>query len=438
MALPPGPKGVLRTTWQILNAPEENYVRWLERYGDPFTLRAANGTVVMTARPDEIQRIFSAPPATFGVFAAGTADIITGPESLLLTEEPRHMKARKLLMPPFHGERMRAYRETMTIAAQRALTGLLARGGGNAQDVGQDVTLEIILRAVFGLDDEAALEDGRLKVLEGIETLHPSFVFVKALQREGFGLLPFARYKKAFGEGDAMLQAQIERLRPLAAERDDILSLLLLASYDDGSPMSDSEIKDQLRTLLLAGHETTAITIAWAIYELGRDPDVKAELLKELDEAPDDAATTPLLTAVVKEVLRMHPPVFEVMRRVLTTWNVAGYEVNEGENVAAFIWLAHRNPEVYPEPLRFRPQRFLEKTFGPDVFMPFGGGSRRCIGAAFAQYELEVVLATWLRAFDFTLVSNDEVPAVRRNVTMAPKGGIDFKVTPRARTRVAA
>jgi len=251
-----------------------------------------------------------------------------------------------------------------------------------------------------------------------LEAAKPIFLFSKATQRAPFGLGPWAAYLRASAESDRLLFEQIARTRGHTEGRQDILSLLIDARYEDGAAMTDAHIRDELRTLLIAGHETTSITLAWALYAVHRHPEVKARLLDEVDAvgadpAPEELAKLPYLNAVIDETLRRYPIVDAVFRVLRKPWSFGGYELPAGIAIGA---------------MGFRPERFLEGKPKPHEYLPFGGGSRRCIGAAFSHYESCLALATVLREFDLELLERGEVPVSRRNVTLGPKGGVRMRM----------
>ncbi|HVI02462.1 MAG TPA: cytochrome P450, partial [Enhygromyxa sp.] len=242
------------------------------------------------------------------------------------------------------------------------------------------------------------------------------------------------------GEVDRLLYEQIEHVRDRTQGRVDILSLMLDARFDDGEPMSDAHIRDELRTLLIAGHETTAITLAWALYDIHRNPEVRERLLAELDGLGPDAepeaiAKLPYLGAVIDETLRLHPVVEVVFRVLRKPWKFAGYELPAGMTISPAISLVHRRPDIYPEPERYQPERFLDAKPKPHEYLPFGGGNRRCIGAAFSQFESRIAIGTLLRECEFELLESGEPAVERRSVTLGPKSGVRMRMV---RRRVAS
>lgn len=435
--LPPGPSGRLLNSYRSLSDCFHYYPRWRDRYGDPFTVRAVTGTIVLAAQPHLIQQIFSADPELFAPFGADAVAPLVGPESLLLLQGERHKLERKLVMPPFHGSRMRAYGQQMRDATLQHVRG--AADPVSFQSVAQHISLDVILRAVFGVAERDRLEGFLHSIREVVDSVHPAFLFMPFLQLELGGLGPFARFRHRYRELDALLKEEIRRARQRHGE--DILSLLVQARYEDGSAMQDDAICDELRTLVVAGHETTALSLSWALDLLQRHPTAQRLLLAELDAlgshpTPDQLANLPYLDAACKETLRLYPVVTEVLRVLRAPFELGGYTLPAGTVVAPNIVLAHRDPERFPEPERFRPERFLEQRFTPFEYLPFGGGHRRCIGAAFATYEMKIVLGTLLSHFDVELVNPSAPKPVRRNITMAPHDGVPVRL--RTRRRAAA
>lgn len=431
--LPPGPgAGRWRNTLRLVRAPLDAPSDWYARYGDPFTIRAINGNVVMTAEPERTREIFAADPEQFEPFGVQAVAALTGPGSLFVAGGARHREERKLLMPPFHGARMRAYGQMMCEVAQRRFSEAATGEPLDALAVTQAISLEVILRAVLGLSLHEV--DGVAElVVRTVNGISPVFLFAPFLQVRALGLSPWDRHMVRHEALDRLMQARIERVRG-GAQGEDILSLMVSARYEDGRAMSDSDIKDELRTLLVAGHETTALSLAWALDAVHRDPQVRGRLLDEVRDAPDEPEAwshLPWLDVVCKETLRLYPVVPEVLRTLNRPWTFAGYDLPTGTSVGASVHLTHYRPDLYPEPLRFDPARFERRSYSPFEYLPFGGGHRRCIGAAFAAFELRVVLAAALRKVDFEVLSPKAPAIVRRNITLAPQGGVPVRVRPR-------
>jgi cytochrome P450 len=350
-----------------------------------------------------------------------------------------HRRERKLLMPPFHGERMRAYGTVMVEAARRAFAGVAQGDAFLAIERSTEISLEAIVRAVIGVEEPDRVGAWQRVIRATLEAAKPMFLFSKATQRAPFGLGPWATYLRASKEADRLLYEQIALTRDHPEGREDVLSLMVDARYEDGGSMTDEHIRDEVRTLLIAGHETTSITLAWALYAVHRHPAVKGRLCAELDalgpdSAPDEVARLPYLNAVVDETLRRFPVIEAVFRVLRRPWTFGGYDLPAGIAIGAAIVLVHRREDIYPNPDAFQPERFLEGKPKPYEYLPFGGGSRRCIGAAFSHYESCLALATVLREFELELLESREVAVSRRNVTLGPKGGVRMRmVGPRSR-----
>jgi cytochrome P450 family 135 len=416
-SLPPGPPAPrLAQMAEWITRPVAFASRHRDRYGEAFTVNIEPRQWVMLGDPADVRTVFTAGPERTN---AGEANEILRPtlgsHSLLLLDGEEHLRQRKLMLPAFHGERIDRYREIMRAATERAIAAWPAGEPFALRPHAQAITLEVIMRAVFGVEDAAAMarlgaplrrlldwagEPGALLILA---TLGPNNRIVRRLLAE--------RY---VGPVDRELYALIaeRRAAPDLAERDDVLSMLLLARDEDGEPMSDVELRDELLTLLVAGHETTATSLAWAVERLLRHPG-------GLQRLAGDAEYT---DAVVKEILRLRPVVAIVLRKLLEPLTIAGDELPTGTIVAPCILLVHRREDVYPEPEAFRPERFLGKAPGTYSWIPFGGGVRRCLGAAFAQVEMQVVLRTLAESARLEPVGEDESPR-RRGVTLVPSRG---------------
>ena len=424
MALPPGPSSpasLLTMRW--LRRPVQLMEQARERYGETFTVRLARvGELVCVSDPQSLKRLFSADREnTLPAGRTFLLEPLVGSRSLLLLEGEDHLRSRKLMLPPFHGERMRAYEGLMERIADAELEAWPVGERFPLHPRMQAITLEVILRAVFGVEDDARRERLRGLLVRMLElTESPTAQVVGLLSRPLRRLGPYGRLIRLRDQVDAELYAQIAERRadPDAGERDDILSLLVAARFEDGEPMSDSEVRDQLMTLLLAGHETTATALAWAFDQLFRSPETFERLLAELADGHDS-----YLDAVVTETLRIRPVVPTVGRLIHSPTELGGYELPAETAVMASIYLAHMREDTYPAPYEFRPERFLDG--GPETYswVPFGGGTRRCLGAAFASFEMKVVLRTILRRTELRPGSKAPEEWGRRNVTLSPRTG---------------
>jgi cytochrome P450 len=420
--LPPGP----RLPMIVQTALFANHRKWFfphlrRRYGDVFTIRIvpSGRVVVVLSDPADIRELFSVPPA-----AAHTGEgnmvlrPIMGDNSLLLLDEDDHLRMRKQLMPAFHGQALRGYRTLVAQLAVAETDGWRPDVRFRLHDRMRALTLEVILQVVFGVTDEDRL--ARLRPLvDRVVSVNPVIMlggFYPRLLRYP----PWRRYVETQHQADEILYDEIAARRdsPDLDRRSDVLSRLLQA----GS-WTDMELRDQLVTLLLAGHETTATALAWAFHELARRPD----LLRTAQTSGDE-----YLEAVVKEALRRRPVIYQVSRRLTETRRVAGYDLPRGTTVMAGIGLVHEDPAHHPDPREFRPERFLGEHPAPaSSWIPFGGGVRRCIGAGFSLMEATEILRVVLGRYDVRAARPSPEPAKARNVTLVPSRGCEVVVTPR-------
>jgi cytochrome P450 len=356
-----------------------------------FTLEIAyEGTWVILSDPELIKQVFTGDPK---VFHAGEGNDILRPllgeHSLLTLDEAPHMSQRKLLLPPLHGHRMAGYEETMREIAAREIESWPTGVPYRLRPRMQAMTLEIIIETVFGVHGGARLGELREALRDFLDMLTNPRMLAPILTLGPDRLRSYPPFRRRVDRVAKLILGEIaeRRLAPDLEERDDILSLMVGARHEDGSPMSDAEIHDELLTLLVAGHETTATALAWAVERLIRHPEKLARLRAEV-EAGEEA----YLTATIQETLRLRPVIVIVIRRLTEEVEIGGYRLPAGANVVPCIHLVHRDPTIYPDPDSFRPERFLETPPGTYTWIPFGGGVRRCIGAAFAQQEMAIVL----------------------------------------------
>ena len=433
--LPPGPRmpRPLQTIgWITRTGPFLERCR--RRYGDVFNVRIAQeGTWVMLANPEHVRQVFTGDPK---VFHAGEANAVLRPvlgdNSVLLLDEQAHMSQRKLLLPPFHGERMQRYGELMREVAEREIERWPSREPLQLWPRMQAVTLEVIMRAVFGMAEGAKLDRLREVLRTTLDwATRPSQMAALALfGPDVVGRMP--GFRDRFSDVDALLYEEIRSRRadPDLEQREDIMSLLLQARHEDGSPMSGVELRDELMTLLVAGHETTATALAWAVERLVRHPDKLERLRDEALSGGDEYAD-----AVAKETLRLRPVIPIVVRRLTEPVEIGGYRLPAGVKAAPCIYLMHRHASVYgPDPTAFRPERFLEQPAGTYTWIPFGGGVRRCIGATFAVFEMKIVLGAIAREVDLRPVRHEREHVVRRAITLTPNRGAEVIAQPRVAT----
>jgi cytochrome P450 len=395
-ALPRGPRLpplALTLVWAL--APTWVLDQCVRRYGDTFTLTfgPSGRKLVMLSDPDAVKAIFTAPPEV-APSAAGASPIapVMGPNSVITLTGPEHMRQRKLLLPPFHGERMREYTDVIVQATRRSMAEWPLGEPMKLSERTRAITLEVILRAVFGV--EADRMDALRESISGLLTPGQTPALLLNALRRPVEARPTGSIGRALDRLDEVTYAEIVRRRAQEdlAERTDILSLLMFARDEDGQAMTDQELRDELVTLLLAGHETTATSVAWAVERLVRHPDKLARLVAEIDAAEGDE----YMQATISETLRVRPVVPMVVRVLQDSLDVGGRELPRGTRVVPSIYLTNRNPKVYDAPEEFMPERFLDKA--PETFswIPFGGGIRRCIGASFATLEMKLILQTVL------------------------------------------
>jgi cytochrome P450 len=429
--LPPGPDwSVIRSTRRWWRRPLQTLEECQSRYGDIFTYRIAHeGTWVFLSDPEAIKQVFTGDPRLLHAGEANTVLLpVLGEHSVLLLDEPAHMKERKLMLPPFHGKRMQAYREVMAEVAVAEIERWPAEGPVRMRPRMQAMTLEIILRAVFGVDEGerlTRLRDELRRTLNLISSPRRA-LFLVMLGPERIRRFP--PFQRNIERVDRLLFEEIRARRGASdlAERDDILSLLLQAEHEDGRAMGDRELRDELMTLLVAGHETTATGLSWAVELLSRHP---AEL--DLLEAEVATGGDEYLDAVIKETLRLRPVIALVLRKLVEPMEIGGRLLPAGVSVAPSIYLVHRNPDVYPEPERFRPERFIEQPPGTYTWIPFGGGVRRCLGAAFAEFEMAVVLKELVARRSLRPARDEPEHSVRSTITNVPSRGAEILASPR-------
>jgi cytochrome P450 len=425
MTVPPGPpypRPLQTLGW--VKRPMPFMERCRERYGDAFTLRITNeGTWVLLSDPAAVKQVFTGDPR---LLHAGEANIVLlpvlGSHSLLLLDEDPHMAQRKLMLPPLHGERLARHAETMREVAEREVA---TWPDGEPLAIAprmQDVTLEIIVRTVFGVEGGERQRELRRRLRATLDILvapFPFMIFLALLGPQRAAGMP--ALQRVLKPVDDLLYDEIARRRedPLLEHRDDVLSLLLQARHEDGEPMSDRQLRDQLMTLLVAGHETTATAVSWAIERLLRHPD-KLERARSGD--PD------YIDAIVKETLRLRPVIPIVARKLVEPMEIGGFELPAGTAVAPCIHLVHRREDIYPEPRAFRPERFLEQPAGTYTWIPFGGGVRRCLGGAFALQEMKIVLEAIVSRAQLRPARPASERVTRRSIALVPEHGTEVVV----------
>jgi cytochrome P450 family 135 len=419
--MPPGPRLPILLQTAIWSRSAQWMLRQChERYGDTFQLQIAyEGTWVFLTDPEDVKKVFTGDPSKLHAGEANRILLpVVGPNSLLLLDRDEHMEHRKLLLPPFHGKRMQAYGDLMAEIAAAEIERWPLGEPYRLRPRMQAITLEIILRAVFGMTEGERLGKLReeLRRLLDMVTDPKRMLFLLLMGPER--IRDFGPFKRDIERVDRLIYDEIADRHGAddLAEREDILSMMMLGRHEDGSPMSDEELRDELVTLLVAGHETTATSLAWAVERLVRHPAKLARLTEEV-AAGEDA----YLTAVVQETLRLRPVISLVNRTLKEPMEFGGFELPAGFKVAPCIYLMHRRPDIYPEPDRFMPERFLDNSPGTYTWIPFGGGVRRCLGGPFAQFEMQVVLRELVSRRTLSPSRRGDERNFRRAITETPR-----------------
>jgi cytochrome P450 len=423
MRLPPGPSqpSVVQTAgWWA--RPIAFIERCRERYGKRFTIRLlSTPPFVMHSDPEHVKEIFTAPPEVLHPGeGARVLEPVVGKNSVILLDEREHLSQRRLMLPAFHGERMERLTGLMTEVAEREAASWPRDEPIKLHPRLQALTLDVILRAAFGLDAGERLEALRTRLTEILQLGSMPMGMFPFAQRDLGRLTPWRRFMRLREEADELIFELIAERRSEQAERDDILSLLLSARHEDGTEMSPQELRDELMTLLVAGHETTASELAWAFERLAREPAVLARLSEEVTAGESDA----YLTATIQETLRRRPVLPNAAPRLVKQpVEVGGWSYEPGVCLVANSYLIHHDPAIYPDPYAFRPERFLEETPGTYTWIPFGGGRRRCLGASFALLEMKLVLRSVLSQFDVRPAAGKLELTRRRSITVSPGAG---------------
>ena len=415
----------------------------VKKYPDIFTAEVIGfgNNLIFVNQPEAIQEIltndrkkFSAPGKTNKILQP-----LLGDYSVAMLDGERHKRRRKLLIPPFHGERMRAYGQLICDITEKVFQKLPIDKPFVARSVTQEISMQVILQAVFGLYEGERYQQIKKVMTSMLDLFNSpfssSFLFFKFLQKDLGAWSPWGKFVRQREKADELIYAEIaERRKNPESGGVDILSLLMDARYEDGSSMTDKELRDELMTLLFAGHETTATAMAWGLYWIHHVPDVRKKLLHELDTVSDFSdlmglSRLPYLSAVCNETLRITPVAMLTFARELQeNMEMLGHKLEAGKVVFGCMYLLHQREDLYPEPKQFKPERFLEKQFSPYEFMPFGAGARRCIGDALAMFEMKLVLTTVLSRYEFALAdTKPEVPR-RRGITLAPANGVKIKI----------
>ncbi len=429
-------------TLQLIANPIDFFDNHAKKYGDTFSLK-----VLGVNSPPVV--FFSSPQAINDCFAISANKLdfkkathvfkpLFGSDSIVFQEGKSHNRQRQLLMPPFHGDRLKSYGNIICRITEDIIHNWHTNNTVYMQQVMPDITLQIILQVVFGITPGSRYEK-LIKLLTSLldditKPWYSSLFFFPPLQKDLGEWSPWGNYLKRREEVDKLIYAEISERR-IKKENlgEDILSLLMSASDEAGEKMTDKELRDQLVSLLLLGYETTSGVLAWLFYMIHSHPEVKEKLINELqsldNHSPETIAQLPYLSAVCSETMRIHPIALICTPRMATEKvEVAGEKFNAGTVLVPCIYLAHRQEATYKQPDKFIPERFLNHKFSAFEYLPFGGGYRGCIGSAFALYEMKLILATILSRFELELVEKKPVKPVRRGITIVPSRGVPMRV----------
>ena len=413
-----------------------------QQYPDIFSagIIGFGNNFVFVNTPKGIQEILTNDRKTYT--APGSLNRILAPllgdYSVILIEGDRHKRRRQMLMPSFHGDRIRTYSQLICDLTEKTLGAIPAGATFSARTAMQDISLQVILQAVYGVfegERSQQLKASLTKLTDVFASpLSSSPLFFPALQLDWGAWSPWGKFLRDRQRMDDLIYAEIrDRRDQPQPNRVDILSLMMAAIDDLGQPMTDQELRDELATLMFAGHETTATALSWALYWIHHQPEIREKLLDELQSAdlsdPMSIVKLPYLSAVCNETLRIYPVAMLTFPRVVQEpTELLGYALEPGIAVVGCIYLTHHREDLYPEPHLFKPERFLERQYSPYEFLPFGGGVRRCIGEALAQLELKLVLSTILTRYDLALADPKPEYPRRRGVTLAPANGVKMKM----------
>jgi cytochrome P450 family 110 len=444
VSLPHGPR--TPRLWQSLQysiSPYATVASATRRWGERYTVAALGqpGDMVVFSDPDAVKDIFmgDGDDLRSGEATAPVLGPILGWNSILLLDGARHHRERRLMSPPFHGERMHVYGRLMREIADRTIDAWPVGQPFRIHGEMQSITLDVILRAIFGVDDAATFTRVRERVerfvLQANGPVAP-FIALRPFQIDLGGWTPWGRFRRNREAIRVVLLEEIaRRRREGTAGRTDILSLLVDARDEHGEAMTDPELLDEMFTLLMAGHETTATSLAWVFWHLLRHPDVLAKMRTEIAQVVGEGRVEPqhlpkleYLDAVTKESARLTPVVTNVVRRLHAPARIGGIDLLPGVSVSASIYGTHHRADLWPDPERFEPERFLAARPSPNTFFPFGGGVRRCLGAAFATYELKIVLAEVVQRVDLRIAPGYRMRPVLRAITIAPSRGMPVVV----------
>jgi cytochrome P450 family 110 len=418
--------------WKYFSQPRATYDWFCEHYSDLVPLHFQGQDYAFVLTPRVVREVFAADPDGYIAFWHDSFAGMNGEGSLWVLAGERHRRERQLFAPAVHANHFRAYGETIRGIVRDHLKSWQTGRSIRAIETTLNISLDVIMRLVFGVVDNELLRDGRVVISALTHSAHPLIVFFPKMQRSWFPL--WRRYARTKKELYAWFDSVLAERRARADGVGDVLGVLMTARDEDGQPFTDEHIKNELLSVLTAGHITTSVALAWSLYELVRHPEVLKKLRAELEgfgETPDPGllVSLPYLSAVVNETIRLHPILSECARVPTAPINIHGHTIRAGQALVISIVGIHHNPTIYPEPDRFLPERFIENKFSNFEFLPFGGGHRRCLGAGLAEYTLRIALAEIATSWDLQPAGLDI--DIRHDIAMGPKYGAPVRINSR-------
>lgn len=435
VALPPGPRWKWLSDLRYFRDPTTFHRICRQHFGETFTVNGAEGKVVITTSPDLARQIYAASHDQLGAPVDLTEPAL-GEGSLFHLDGAASKQSRRLVTSPITSNALRHFVPMIMEVTDRHAARWSANRPLMLRQVMNDLSKEIIIRTVVGTQDQARVDQCATLITQYVASFFSPALFWLSLRNNA--IPQWRRFIRAREAIRNHLRSELDRIRKDGPARTSVMSCLIAAESDDGKSVDDEQIIDNILTMLLAGHETTSVGVTWAMYGLERDPETLGTLRRELDQAgrdgwQEDPMGQRQLGAVCREAIRLYPITSRITRKVINQpYRLGSWDVPVGMGVGISITAIHKDPTIYPDPLKFRPKRFLERSYAAHEYMPFGGGIRRCVGAAFAEAQMRLVVAHLVTSFDFEAVSRQPAKPVRRNVIVAPDGDIAMWVKPRS------
>ncbi|HZS43493.1 MAG TPA: cytochrome P450 [Blastocatellia bacterium] len=439
MSFPVGPKmPSALATYRLIKTPNRLLASCHEQYGDTFTLRLLRpGKVVFVSHPNAVQELFT---TLAKKLLAGQANSFLSPflgeNSVLLLDGPRHARQRRLMLPSFHGDKMKMFGNLMRDTAYQTIQTWKPGETVMIRQEMQAITLRVIVESIFGSDMSRRTPE-IIELVRGTLNIPTLITFLPFLRVNLGPWSKWGRFLAWRNRLDKLLFGEIalRRANPPAEPRD-VMDMLMAAVDEDGSKMSDQEVRDELITLMLAGHETTALSLTWAFATLLKNQDILEKLKKELSDVVGDRAVSlddlprlKYLDATIKESMRMNLLFPIILRKAAEPVSIDGYDIPEGAGVAAATYVTHHREDVYSDPYAFKPERWLNGQIHQFAWFPFGGAPRRCLGMAFAIFEMNLILASIIPHVQMELIPNQDLTPTRMGLALAPPSGVRVRIT---------